>query len=81
MTLKYDISTMSYSGYIIKKEKTVFQSNGFNFGNPKEIELETMWCEKCGLKCPTRRRIEDGVAFEGWCDNCGMSYFVKGVWG
>lgn len=81
MTLKYDISTMSHSGYILKKEKHVFKSNGFNFGVPKEIEFETMWCEKCDLReCPTRRKM-DGTAFEGWCDNCGMSYFVKNVWG
>lgn len=85
MTLKYDISTMSHSGYIIKKEKHIFQSNGFNFGFPKEIEFETMWCKKCDLECPTRRKINENntiaIAFEGWCDNCGMSYFRKGIWG
>lgn len=76
MTLKYDISTMSYTGYKIKKEKHIFQSNGFNFGVPKEIEFETMWCEKCGSECPTRRQI-NGIAVHGWCDNCGMDYFTK----
>jgi hypothetical protein len=85
MALKYDISTMSHSGYTIKKEKIMYQSHNFNFGFPKEIEFETMWCEKCDLECPTRRKINEentmAIAFEGWCLKCAMNYFVKNVWG
>ena len=80
MTLKYDISTMSFEGYTIKKEIVMYQSNGFNFGVPKEIEFESMWCKKCRRECPTRRTIE-GKAFQGSCEKCNMDYFVRGVWG
>lgn len=71
---------MSNSGYELRKEKYIHQSNGFNFGVPKEIEREYMWCLKCGSRCKTSCHIEDGLAFHGWCDNCGMDFFVKGRW-
>ena len=71
---------MSNEGYTILKEIKMYQSNGFNFGVPKEIEFEYMVCKKCNLECKTRCNIE-GKAFEGWCENCDMNYFIKGVWG
>lgn len=79
------LSNMSHEGYTLRIDKTIHQSNGFNFGKITEIDVEVMVCGRCSKDCRTANLLSPKSndenyyheAIYGICLDCNMEYFKK----